>query len=379
MQRELEVALIRRALDNIENKTNDGRGEPGELSVDRYLRADVLERERALLRAHPVVVGYSSQVSRSGDVIAHDHSGSPVIVTRAADGALRAFFNACRHRGTKLVSESCSVARQLTCPYHGWSYDLTGQLRGVPHRNEFSPALLESRNLVELPVWERFGLVFVEPRPGLPRDIDALLGPFTPDLTSFGLGEHVLHSPTVRTRDVNWKLFVDGSFETYHFRTTHENTIAPLFFDNTGVFDVSAPHVRMILPKRTLLELPKLAATEWRIRPHANIIYNVFPNTIVLLQPDHAMVLTLWPMAADRTTIAAGMLIPEPPRDEKAEAYWQKNERIFWAAIEEDIAMGERIQQTLASGANRTLILGRAEHLIRAFETALDEVLGAQP
>jgi phenylpropionate dioxygenase-like ring-hydroxylating dioxygenase large terminal subunit len=378
MRRELEIELIRRALDNIERKVSDADGEPFALPVDRYLDDDVLARERQLLRRHPVVVGFASEVARPGSVLAQDHAGAPVIVTRAADGELRAFFNACRHRGTKIVTGSCNAQQKLVCPYHGWSYDLAGRLRGVPHRSEFSGVDLETKNLVELPVWERFGLVFVQLTPAErapPADIDAALGPFARDLVSFGFDSHVLFAPSVRTRNVNWKLVLDGSWETYHFRTTHEETIAPLFFDNTGVFDWAEPNLRMVLPKRSILELRSADRGEWRIRPHANLIYSVFPNTIVLVQPDHAMVLTLWPAAVDRTVVLAGMLIPEAPSTDKAIAYWQKNETIFWDAIEEDVEMGERIQATLASGANPTLTCGRAEHLIGKYQQALDRAL----
>jgi phenylpropionate dioxygenase-like ring-hydroxylating dioxygenase large terminal subunit len=119
-------------------------------------------------------------------------------------------------------------------------------------------------------------------------------------------------------------------------------------------------------------------SSRWQIRPHANLIYSVFPNTVVLVQPDHAMVLTLWPEAVDRTNVLAGMLIPEHPSTEKAVAYWRKNEKIFWDAIEEDVEMGERIQSTLASGANPALLCGRAEHLIGKFANALDRALAEE-
>jgi hypothetical protein len=84
------------------------------------------------------------------------------------------------------------------------------------------------------------------------------------------------------------------------------------------------------------------------------------------------MVVTAWPTAVDRTTITGGMLIPEPPRTEKAATYWQKNEAVFWNAIEEDLEMGERIQSTLRSGANRSLLFGRNEHLTAKFHRTLE-------
>jgi hypothetical protein len=105
----------------------------------------------------------------------------------------------------------------------------------------------------------------------------------------------------------------------------------------------------------------------------------VFPNTIVLLQPDHAMVLTLWPTAVDETLLVSGMLIPEPARSEKAQRHWEKNEQIFWDAIEEDVDMGERIQRSLRSGANDHLLLGRFETLAARVHATMDAALGPDP
>ncbi|MCA9591722.1 MAG: aromatic ring-hydroxylating dioxygenase subunit alpha [Myxococcales bacterium] len=373
MKRELELELIRRALDNISNKTSDSAGEPFGVPVERYLSETVLAAERRLLRQRPVVVAFASQVAEPGSVVVHDHAGVPVLVTRTKDGELHAFFNACRHRGTKIALEGCSAADKLVCPYHGWSYDLSGRLRGVPHRGEFSGVDLAAKNLVELPVWTHAGLVLTRMTAGPSEDL--ALGALPQDLESFGFGDHVLFGASVRERPLNWKLMLDGSWETYHFRTTHDKTIAPFFFDNTGVFDWDAPNLRMVLPKRSILELRDAGTRSWHIRPHANLIYSLFPNTIVLVQPDHAMVLTLWPTAVDRTVIAAGMLVPEAPSSDKAVEHWHKNEQIFWDAIEEDLDMGARIQATLASGANPELLCGRSEHLIGKYRAELDRAL----
>jgi phenylpropionate dioxygenase-like ring-hydroxylating dioxygenase large terminal subunit len=368
VKREVEEALVRRAFANLDAKHSDSEGEPFELQVSLFLDADVLAKERALLRATPVCVGFASQVARPGDFLTQDHAGVPIVVTRAEDGVLRAFVNACRHRGTR-IADGCGSAQRLTCPYHGWAYGLDGKLGGVPHRSEFAGVDLATRGLVELPVWTRFGLVFARLAPGA---ADAPAWGFADDLDGFGLAQHVLHAPSVRERRMNWKLMMDGSWESYHFRVAHAKTIASLFLDNTGVFDFADGDVRMMLIKRTLLDLDRAAPDTWRIRPHANLLYGLFPNTIVLVQSDHAMVVTVWPVAVDRTVIAGGMLVPEAPATEKALAYWKRNEDIFWTAIEEDIDMGERIQSTLASGANPTLLFGRNEHLIGKYHRVLD-------
>lgn len=377
MQHEIQIRLIERALEHIEHRTSDMAEDAARIPVERYTSRERLERERKLLLQRlPLVVGFGSQVAAPGDFFTHDASGIPLLVARDQDGQLGAFINACRHRGTRLEDAPCGSGKKgFVCPYHAWTYGSDGRLLAVPHREGFPGLDLAERGLVRLPVAERHGLVFVRPTPGPPVDVDAYLGPFGADFEGFGLGQHVLFAPSTRTLRMNWKLLLDGSYETYHFRPTHARTIYPMFIDNTGVFDWREPHLRMVLPKRTIERLRDVERSTWRIREHANLLYGLFPNTIVLVQPDHAMVVTVWPVDADSAIGMAGMLVPETPETSKAEAYWRRNEKIFWDAIEEDIAMGERIQATLRSGANEHLLLGRYEHLIARFHETVERCL----
>ncbi|MFT3763969.1 MAG: aromatic ring-hydroxylating dioxygenase subunit alpha [Minicystis sp.] len=367
-----QVELIEKVLARLDQRGSDMAGEATEIPVADYLSPDRLEREQRMIRRLPVVVGFASQVAAPGDFFTHDHSGVPLLVARDREGKLGAFLNACRHRGTRLEDAPCGSGKKgFVCPYHAWAYGTDGRLLAVPHREGFPGLDLSTRGLVRLPAAERHGLVFVQAAPGDPLAIDDYLRPFGEDFQGFDLGSHVLFAPSTRTVQMNWKLMLDGSFETYHFRTTHARTIAPLFFDNQGVFDFGEPHLRMVLPKRSIESLRGAERASWRIREHANLLYGLFPNTVVLVQPDHAMVVTTWPVALDRSVLVAGMLIPEPPKTPKAEAHWLLNEKIFWDAITEDLTMGERIQATLRSGANEHLLTARYEHLIPRVHEAI--------
>lgn len=102
----------------------------------------------------------------------------------------------------------------------------------------------------------------------------------------------------------------------------------------------------------------------------------LFPNTIILVQPDHAMVVTVFPEDVTHTRFESGMLLAEAPASEKAERYWEKNRDIFWTAIAEDVERAESMQDTLASGANETLLFGRFEFMAARFHAAVDDALG---
>jgi choline monooxygenase len=91
-----------------------------------------VERERIFGRSW-VAVGCSAQVRQPGDVLVTEVGGRSIFVVRNKDGRLRAFYNACRHRGTRLLArDECRVKRFIRCPYHSWAYDLDGACVGTP-------------------------------------------------------------------------------------------------------------------------------------------------------------------------------------------------------------------------------------------------------
>ena len=104
----------------------------------------------------------SEDVALVGDQRAESVGGAGVFLVRAEDGRLRAFANACRHRGHELLP--CGESRNLpiiVCPYHSWSYRLDGSLRNAPRFDEWDGFVPEENGLVELPTEEWLGLVFV--------------------------------------------------------------------------------------------------------------------------------------------------------------------------------------------------------------------------
>jgi phenylpropionate dioxygenase-like ring-hydroxylating dioxygenase large terminal subunit len=175
-------------------------------------------------------------------------------------------------------------------------------------------------------------------------------------------------------RGLSWKLAIDVFLETYHLRPVHKDSIYPMFFDNIGLVDPIGPHLRNIFPKRSIKELPTLPRETWELRKHANVLYHLFPNTLILVEPDHAAVLTLWPLAPNRTLLSSFTLVPEAPATDKARAYWDANNAILYNAIGEDFAMGESIQRGLASGANRDVVYGAFEHALAHFHRQIDHL-----
>jgi phenylpropionate dioxygenase-like ring-hydroxylating dioxygenase large terminal subunit len=375
MDRSLELELLDEAILRLGQRRADTVERTATLPMANYVDPARLARERdVLFRRGPIAVGFSSQVSEPGRFITHGETDVPILVVRDRDGVLRAFVNACRHRGTLIEASACGTRDAFVCPYHAWTYDLAGCLRGVPHTGGFPELVRAERGLHELPVAECGGLVFVVPTHGATLDLNAFLGPFASELSVFA--SHVMHAPSRRIRRMNWKLVMDSSYETYHFRTVHEHTIYPMFHDNAGVFAWHDPHCRVVIPKRSISSLAGRPRDTWRMRDHCNILYGIFPNTTLLVQPDHAMVVKVWPIDVDTCVLAAAMLIPEPATSESAERHWRRNEQIFWDAVEEDIAATERIQRTMRAVPGNEVLLGTYEHLLARFHAAIARRLG---
>src|SRR5262245_14782138 len=98
-----------------------------------YTSPEVYKAEREAVFARTwQAVGRRELVARPGQFLPADIGGEPVVAVRGEDNTLRAFINVCRHRAARVCTEECGTATKLRCHYHGWTYDLAGNLRGLP-------------------------------------------------------------------------------------------------------------------------------------------------------------------------------------------------------------------------------------------------------
>jgi choline monooxygenase len=168
-------------------------------------------------------VGHTAQVAQEGQYLVATVADDPVIVVRGKDGALRAFFNVCRHRGGPLALED-GCARALQCKYHGWTYLLDGTLRGVPAMDRTELFDRADFSLVPLRVETWQGLVFVnldqaaQPLETFVEGIVERIAPLRLDQLRF--------TREVRyTVESNWKVYVDNYLEGYHVPYVHPELV----------------------------------------------------------------------------------------------------------------------------------------------------------
>src|SRR5689334_22026594 len=188
MSRQDQINLLKRLLRYVETRTTAMAESPWCNEVAAYTDAGRLAREQQVLfRQHPLVMGFASQWSSPGTFRTDDYAGVPILIVRGRDGKLRAFLNVCRHRGAK-VAQGCGSARMFSCPYHAWTYDLAGNVMGIPDERCFPDVRGERSSLVALPLCEKHGLVWVIPSAdgSSDFDIDPWLGGLSDELASFG-------------------------------------------------------------------------------------------------------------------------------------------------------------------------------------------------
>jgi choline monooxygenase len=189
-----------------------------------YTDPRVFEAERyAVFGNSWQAVGRVEQVRETGAYLTAVIAGEPVLVVRGEDGVLRAFFNVCRHRAAPILTAGCGTASKLRCRYHGWTYDLAGQLRGTPEFDGVCDFRKEDNGLVPVGAvaeWGPFVWVHLDP----PREpVTAFLDPLPTWAESRGAFDGLEYFAS-RTFEVgcNWKVYVDNYLDGgYHVNTVH--------------------------------------------------------------------------------------------------------------------------------------------------------------
>lgn len=377
MNEDLAIRLHQRIGEALQRQHGDADSTSAQVPVERYVDPEVSEAELRLMRRTPQPVVHASALSTPGDWVSLTHMDTPLLLVRQPDHSVHAFLNVCRHRGARVVPMgSGSGNRAFVCPYHAWSYRTDGSLIGLPQAHGFPCLDKADSGLRRLACTERVGLIWVGLDPAVTADaLKAQLGPLMDELESLsGLRSPVGFAPRSYVVEANWKLLVDGSFEAYHFKIAHRETIAHMFADNMQVIDEYGLNRRLYLVKSNFAK-DKPSPHAFDARRYGNILYYFFPNSTLLVQPDHAQVSTLEPLGPTRTRVHEVTLIPEEPASDKALDHWQANVALYRRTLSEDYALSESIQAGLRSGANDALNFGTFEYSAPRFHAQLQQAL----
>jgi choline monooxygenase len=305
---ESDETLIRAAL---ERPLGEAEGLPG-----YYYGADFYRVEqRALFPRTWAVVAVGAQIPNAGDVLPVDLAGWPLLLVRKGDGEIAAFHNICRHRALRLVSGPCSNQKSLRCPWHGWRYNLDGELQAMPEiggarTGEAKGFDKGELGLKPIKVGRWLDFVFV--------NIDGSAPPFAEHIAPLAalLAEYrfdgIQHASALAdSYNGNWKIVTESGIEDYHLPFGHPQLNAHLLRNSTAII----VHPVYTAMATDLTDFP--AETEqraWNARlpdlprredagPPLLYAINVFPTGSILLAADHLMLGIHLPDGPERTIV----------------------------------------------------------------------------
>jgi choline monooxygenase len=371
--------LVDRILAHVDGMSTDKGATVWREPAENYSSPERFAQELAVLRRVPMAFCPSAALPEPGSYIARTTVGTPLLVVRGADGIVRGFRNACRHRGMRLADgEGCTKA--FACPYHAWTYGLDGGLRHLPGEEGFPGLDRSTHGLVAVhQVIEKGGLVFVtqdEPlSDGALPDVPDLLPP-----------DYVLFNKLEFDDKANWKLIGETSMEGYHIKALHNQSFYPYGYDNLNVVELHGRNSRIVFPFRRIEKLRGLPREEWgaQVQGRLTDVHQLFPNTHVSFLSSHAMLIILEPVSPTETHWVVYQLAPRIKNGQPLDLEVARRDANFVqdAGLTEDRAAACAIQAGLASNANTHFTFGHYEQAIGHFHRHLTEhviMLGQMP
>jgi phenylpropionate dioxygenase-like ring-hydroxylating dioxygenase large terminal subunit len=180
-----------------------------------------------------------------GDYLLYDIADISVIIVRSSNNKIRAFYNACLHRGTQLCVES-GHSLALRCPFHGWTWKLDGTLAHIPCQWDFNHVQTEEFSLPEIKVETWQGFVFINFDHNC-ESLENYLENLPEHFQQFSLQKRFIAAHVVKTMPANWKIVLGAFLEAYHTITTHPQ-ILKFTGDANSQYDIYGRHNRMITP-----------------------------------------------------------------------------------------------------------------------------------
>jgi len=361
---------IERIFSHIDNGTTDLGDTVWREPVEHYHSQDRFDAEIALLRRLPVPFCPSAALPEPGSFVARSAAGTPLVVSRGKEGKVRAFINACRHRGMQ-VAEGSGCAKAFTCPYHAWTYNLDGELKSIPGRSGFGDLDPAEHGLAEVHAAEVGGLVYVC-QDGV-IDTGALGGGI-----EYLSPEQLMFETEEMFDEANWKLLNETAQEGYHIKSLHRETFYPYGLDNTTLVETYGANSRIIFPFRRIEKLRDVAPDQRLLSGVATSVYHLFPNVSISVLSKHTNLVILEPLSPTRTQWVIYRMFNRQTGDEPISLEEAQRDARFVNDFgqDEDRVAARAIQQTAASPANTHFTFGHFEKAIVNFHQHLSQHLG---
>ncbi|MGE0667955.1 MAG: aromatic ring-hydroxylating dioxygenase subunit alpha [Sphingomonadales bacterium] len=316
-----------------------------------------------IFKRQPLLLAFTGELRQPGRYKAMKVVGMPVVMIRGRDGTVRAFVNACRHRGARVMEEGTGKCVRMVCPYHAWSYDDRGALVKVADPEKFGDFDVNGEGLTELPCAERHGLIFVVLTPGAGLDIDGWLRGFGAELEKLEMDKWEVVA-TQQLETANWKLAHDGYVDGYHIASLHPKTIAVFSQSNVLTYDAFGPHQRIGFAHHDILPATGKPRAERKLNDGLTVIRTLFPHvSFAVRHGEGGVVSQLFPGDRhDRSVTWQVFLSAKVPETEEEMAMVAMRSKMLHDVVkDEDYKTVDGVQEGLASGAIPDVIFGRNE------------------
>lgn len=324
-------------------------------------------------------LAHGEAVREPGQYVAAEVAGSPICVVRGNDGELRGFFNVCRHRGHELL-DGRGATRAIVCPYHAWTYDLTGTLVAARHSArliDFDPS---SICLEPVAVEEFAGFVFVNldrsapPLASQSGDLAAEMERWAPDVDRLTFSRRLEYDIAA-----NWKCIVDNFLECYHCHVAHNDFVSLVDMETYRVttHGIYSSHMaRAGTESNSAYDVSDATVTD-----HA--VWWLWPNTCIMRYPGRGnlIVMQIIPVEPGRSRETYDFFLESP---EPTAAELDSMRYLDDVLQPEDIALVESVQRGMRSpGFEQGRIVagapdsGLSEHAVHHFHGLLLEAYGS--
>ena len=360
-----EQQTINRIFTHIDEGTTDLGDTVWREPVENYHSQERFDAEIALLRRRPVPFCPSAGLPETGSYIARKAAGTPLVVVRGRDGKVRAFINACRHRGMQVASGS-GCSRAFVCPYHAWTYDLEGKLKAIRGPEAFPEVNIEDHGLTEVSAQEKGGLVYVMQEGEINSQmLENNLDYFTPEQEMFQEVE--------ATNKANWKLITETLLEGYHIKSLHKTTFYPYGLDNVNLVETYGANARVTFPFRRIEKLRGIPSDERRADGMLTTVNHVFPNASISALSKHSNLTIMEPLSPNSTQMVIYLMTTRLATENSISIEDAKRDAIFVneSGQDEDLAAACSIQETVTAQGNTHLTFGLFEKAIVNFHSNL--------
>jgi len=360
---------------------------PGPIPAKSYYDAEWWELERrAIFMRTWIHIGHVCEIPESGSFIRREveFAKASLLIMRGKDGEVRAFHNACTHRGTQLTSETCGKRATFSCPYHMWTFGTDGALLSAPDFEKFHVDK-EDVGLKAVATEVVAGMIFINFDPAPRETVREFLGPIVEEMEMLPVARAVDFVEWTYDIPANWKTNFDNFQENYHLRFIHKSAAGqatgpenpfgyPTHYGFYGphrsqrLWKNPAPHPGSAIQRMAHAGSAELAAEEGLDFPKTD--FKLFPCFhIVGIPPAQQFTHTHYPLGPDRTRAVVRMYWTKQP-DTAVRALFQE----FAAMSIRDVLTEDRpavvsAQRGLSSGAISHLHLQDHEVLLRHMHT----------